>query len=164
MSSKVTPVFQIQSRTIFDPRIGCFDYNGAVNLNSSMQSTVLSPYGSNGKSMHLNMPGGQREQQHKFISNYMQDSHYINFSKKESIRSIHTLTNRLHSELILLSRSESTSTNNNEPKLSRKDILKRAVKDYGSTVIVFHVGISLISLGACYVLVTRFVNKGSCIT
>lgn len=38
--------------------------------------------------------------------------------------------------------------------LSRKDKLKKAVKEYGSTVIVFHVGISLISLGTAYALVS----------
>ena len=39
--------------------------------------------------------------------------------------------------------------------LSQKDKLKRAVKEYGSTVIVFHVGISLMSLGFFYALVSR---------
>lgn len=38
--------------------------------------------------------------------------------------------------------------------LSRKEKLKKAVKEYGSTVIIFHVGISLISLGTCYFLVS----------
>lgn len=33
--------------------------------------------------------------------------------------------------------------------------LKKAVKEYGTTVVVFHVGISLISLGICYTLVSR---------
>ena len=40
--------------------------------------------------------------------------------------------------------------------LSQKEKLKRAVKDYGGTVIVFHVGISLMSLGGFYVAVTRY--------
>lgn len=43
--------------------------------------------------------------------------------------------------------------------VTRKEKLKKAVKEYGSTVIVFHVGISLASLGACYLLVSRFVTK-----
>lgn len=38
--------------------------------------------------------------------------------------------------------------------LSKKEKLKKAVKEYGSTVIIFHVGISLISLGTCYLLVS----------
>lgn len=32
--------------------------------------------------------------------------------------------------------------------------LKKAVAEYGTTVIVFHIGISLISLGSCYLLVS----------
>ena len=39
--------------------------------------------------------------------------------------------------------------------LSKKDQLKRAVSQYGSTVIVFHVTISLASLGFFYALVSR---------
>ncbi|KAG5899297.1 hypothetical protein JTB14_029251 [Gonioctena quinquepunctata] len=38
--------------------------------------------------------------------------------------------------------------------LTRAEKLKKAVKEYGSTVIVFHVGISLMSLGTCYLLVS----------
>lgn len=45
----------------------------------------------------------------------------------------------------------------NPVALTNAEKLKKAVKDYGSTVIVFHVGISLISLGACYVAVSRSV-------
>lgn len=40
-------------------------------------------------------------------------------------------------------------------KETAKSKLKKAVKEYGSTVIVFHVGISLVSLGMFYVLVSR---------
>lgn len=40
---------------------------------------------------------------------------------------------------------------------SKKMMLKQAFKDYGSTVIVFHVGISLASLGMFYALVSRYV-------
>lgn len=45
----------------------------------------------------------------------------------------------------------------NNVKESAVTKLKRAVKDYGSTVIVFHVGISLASLGTCYLAISRFV-------
>lgn len=41
--------------------------------------------------------------------------------------------------------------------LSNKEKLKKAVKEYGSTVIVFHIGISLLSLGLFYALVSRSV-------
>lgn len=36
--------------------------------------------------------------------------------------------------------------------------LKKAVKEYGATVVVFHVGISLVSLGICYTLVSRYIK------
>lgn len=41
--------------------------------------------------------------------------------------------------------------------MSTKEKMKKAVKEYGSTVVVFHVTISLFSLGACYLLVSRYV-------
>lgn len=44
---------------------------------------------------------------------------------------------------------------NSKLPLSRKEKLKKAVKEYGSTVIIFHVGISLVSLGVCYSLISR---------
>jgi hypothetical protein len=48
--------------------------------------------------------------------------------------------------------SQSNDPNN---QLSQKDRLKKAVKEYGSTVIVFHIVISLMSLGGFYALVSR---------
>lgn len=53
--------------------------------------------------------------------------------------------------------STSQETGKTDAPLSRKDMLKKAIKDYGSTVFVFHVGISLISLGSFYLLVSRYV-------
>lgn len=41
-------------------------------------------------------------------------------------------------------------------ELTRGEKLKKAVKEYGSTVFVFHIGISLISLGSFYLLVSRY--------
>ena len=49
------------------------------------------------------------------------------------------------------------STNTDNSKLTRTDKLKRAVKEYGITVVIFHIGISLLSLGGFYVAVTRYV-------
>jgi len=45
-----------------------------------------------------------------------------------------------------------------QPTLSKRDQLKRAVSQYGSTVIVFHVTISLASLGFFYILVSSGVD------
>lgn len=41
------------------------------------------------------------------------------------------------------------------PNMTQRQKLKRAVKDYGATVVVFHVAISLVSLGFFYILVSR---------
>ncbi|XP_065203031.1 protein FAM210B, mitochondrial-like isoform X3 [Planococcus citri] len=47
-----------------------------------------------------------------------------------------------------------SSTSNNENKnLTARQKLQNAVKDYGSTVLVFHITISLISLGGFYLAV-----------
>lgn len=162
MSQTVTramPVFQIQrTSTAFDPRVPSFDCVSAVNLNSSMQTNVPFPFSSKGKSTHLNMPGGQWESKNKFISEDLQKLHYINITKKkEGTRMVHTSVSG-----VCHARSLSTDKKDaNESKSSMKEKLKKAVTEYGSTVIVFHVGISLISLGTCYILVSRYVSRCS---
>lgn len=50
---------------------------------------------------------------------------------------------------------QSIPPNNDSSKLSSHQKLKRAVKEYGATVSVFHIGMALISLGGFYVLVSR---------
>lgn len=42
-----------------------------------------------------------------------------------------------------------------EGKISQKERLKRAVREYGATVIVFHICISLFTLGVSYAVVSR---------
>ena len=56
--------------------------------------------------------------------------------------------------------SQDTAKNQeeNEKKLALKDRLKLVVAEYGTTAIVFHVTISLTSLGICYAAVKRLVN------
>ncbi|XP_012287184.1 uncharacterized protein LOC105703394 [Orussus abietinus] len=41
------------------------------------------------------------------------------------------------------------------PVMSRKEAYRLAIKDYGKAVVVFHVSLSLLSLGICYFLVSR---------
>lgn len=41
-------------------------------------------------------------------------------------------------------------------KFSSKDKLKQAIKDYGATVIIFHVALSLMSLGLSYLIISRW--------
>ena len=50
----------------------------------------------------------------------------------------------------------STGAPNDGGQVSQRARLKLAVRDYGSTVIVFHVCISLISLGSFYLAVSRW--------
>lgn len=138
------PVFFLKTT---DPFVENYDCHGAVNLNSSMQTNVPNPFQSKGNTMYLNMPGGQWEQGNKFLAEDMQKSHYLNnISKKKQgiFDHIFLLNGRFY--------STDTKISNN---LSRKEKLKKAVAEYGSTVIIFHIGISLISLGVCYTLVSR---------
>lgn len=51
--------------------------------------------------------------------------------------------------------NKNKTTDTPEPQLTSRQKLQRAVKEYGATVIVFHVTISLASLGICYLLVSR---------
>lgn len=51
--------------------------------------------------------------------------------------------------------SDSKTIDTPELQLTPRQKLQRAVKEYGATVIVFHVTISLASLGICYLLVSR---------
>lgn len=166
---KAQPLFLIQKTEMsYDPRVGSFDCRSAVNLNSSMQTNVPQPFSSKGKATHFNMPGGQWECKNKFISGDMQRSHYrYNIKeeknkKKEGIREYCTLTQHLTPPAILLSRFSSTNKgvgSSGADALTRGQRLKKAVTEYGSTVIVFHVGISLISLGTCYLLISRYVGR-----
>lgn len=209
-----------------DPRLNSYDCNGAVSLNSVMQSNVPSPFGGMNKFTHLNMPGGQWEQSSKYMAYDLQSSHYTNLrrevregwtdhdnrtiggaaptteishgnSTKKGIfhRQTFIVANHLslfnicannqnmsnfyrHFSLNKYSNLQKTNTNPDDktktvegdergtatttaseavplPSLSRKEKLKKAVKEYGSTVIIFHVTISLMSLGTCYAVVSR---------
>lgn len=51
--------------------------------------------------------------------------------------------------------NSSTQSNDTAKPISRTELLKKTVKDYGATVIVFHVSLSLMSLGLFYQLVAR---------
>ena len=151
-----------------DLHVASYDCRGTVSLNSVMQTNVPEPFSKEGRAMHLNMPGGQWGQGHKYLSRDMQDTHYQNLKPTGIVRwwqvrraystnvnddnlSRKELTRAVDSNL---SHKELATVDNN---LSRKDKLKRAVKEYGATVIVFHISISLFSLGGFYLAVTRYV-------
>lgn len=67
----------------------------------------------------------------------------------------------LHSSVIKHSngscKGNAAAQEGNENKLSLRDRLKSVVQEYGTTAIVFHVSISLTSLGLCYAAVKRLV-------
>ncbi|XP_017075124.2 protein FAM210B, mitochondrial [Drosophila eugracilis] len=55
--------------------------------------------------------------------------------------------------------TESASTGTTTTvKLSKREQLKQAFKEYGATIVAFHVGISVISLGGFYALVSSGIN------
>uniref|UniRef100_A0A1L8D9G5 Putative conserved plasma membrane protein n=1 Tax=Nyssomyia neivai TaxID=330878 RepID=A0A1L8D9G5_9DIPT len=151
-----------------DPHVEQYDCSGAVHLSCSMQSNVPQPFSGGSKSMHLNMPGGQWSQFTKFTAADLQDHHYMSL-RRDLKGTCGVLTQKVHQYVHLLvpltherqSVRLCTSSSPKEQKekvdvkeLSRKDKLKAAVKDYGATVIVFHVTISLASLGLSYLLVS----------
>ncbi|XP_059048898.1 uncharacterized protein LOC131844122 [Achroia grisella] len=128
-----------------DPHVNKYDCRGAVSLSSIMQSNVPTPF--SGNHTHLNMPGSQWGQGVKYLSDHLQSAHYL------------TLRNeyRNASSVAVTFATRNMSTEVNRP-LSAKEKLKQAMKEYGSTVIVFHVAISMLSLGGCYLLITSGVD------
>ncbi|XP_026756882.1 uncharacterized protein LOC113516637 [Galleria mellonella] len=128
-----------------DPHVNKYDCRGAVSLSSTMQSNVPTPF--SGNHTHLNMPGSQWGQGIKYLSDHLQSAHYL------------TLRNeyRNASSAAVTFATRNMCTEVNRP-LSAKEKLKQAMKEYGSTVIVFHISISLLSLGGCYLLISSGVD------
>lgn len=170
-----------------DPHIGPYDCCGAVSLSSSMQSNVPSPFGGGRQGflgMPGSQWGhGQKYlSDHLHSSHYLNLRNTygrgIHGTAKNS-----GITNSYHTRAAILmpakscffSRSQNScveslyvnavrsmsdgtkDTNEIGKPLSRKDKLKQAIAAYGSTVIVFHVTISLASLGVSYLLVSRYI-------
>ncbi|EDW12389.2 uncharacterized protein LOC6576971 isoform X1 [Drosophila mojavensis] len=174
------------SSSLQDPHVQSYDCFGAVSLNAVMQSNVPTPFGGMHKFSHLNMPGGQWSQEYKFTSQNMHNSHYR--SLRDSTRADWvtydqnaTMPVAGHSQgfrrcystqakpsqpptavaATTGSAAPSTPTATTTPapeQLSKKEQLKKMFKEYGATIVVFHVGISLLSLGGFYVLVSSGIN------
>ncbi|SPP85570.1 blast:Protein FAM210B [Drosophila guanche] len=156
-----------------DPHVQSYDCFGSISLNSVMQSNVPTPFGGMHKFSHLNMPGGQWSQEYKFTSQNLHSSHYsalrdsaradwgtydqnVHFGATTGRRSYSTHSAPPTSESP--ARPAAIDAAPTEAKLSKKDKLKQAFKEYGTTIIAFHVGISLISLGGFYLLVSSGIN------
>ncbi|CAK9823007.1 Protein FAM210B, mitochondrial [Anthophora retusa] len=170
-----------------DTHVDSYDCFGAVSLNSTMQSNVPKPFSSNGKSTHLNMPGGQWARDGKYIAEDMQKSHYRSICIPQLKLEKNGLANHVTTNILFrtICKSSYTSimeyatqvsqppnglTNSDDKKqkelrhLAKKERFKIIVRDFGITTIIFHVGISLISLGACYTAVASGIDVESLLT
>ncbi|KAL0128206.1 hypothetical protein PUN28_003452 [Cardiocondyla obscurior] len=160
-----------------DGHIDSYDCFGAVSLNGTMQSNVPKPFSSCGKSMHLNMPGGQWSRDGKYIAEDMQRSHY----RKLSCTAINTfitspLLRATYWPIYTIKMNYSTGTSKTSQDqegqtavpgsaMTQKQKFRLMLRDYGGTLLAFHITISLMCLGACYMVVisgidvTPFVQK-----
>lgn len=62
------------------------------------------------------------------------------------------IDNKTVTEVVKNDKEDKASANE---KLSARDKLKKTIKDYGATVLIFHIAISITSLGIFYQLVSR---------
>lgn len=72
--------------------------------------------------------------------------HYHSFMQPEFHSHIHCMRSFLR---------ESSHSTQGQSKLTQRQKLKLAVRDYGSTVVIFHITVGLLSLGFFYLLVSR---------
>ncbi|XP_076325570.1 uncharacterized protein LOC143233327 isoform X2 [Tachypleus tridentatus] len=142
-----------------------YEHSGSVSLNSVMQSTVPQPFASSSSKSpsHINMPGGTWSREQKYLSGQRQSTHHsektFDHIRKESNSSHTRCQQQPQSEANTVSKGKQEVSE--EKTVSQKERLKQAVRDYGSTVVVFHVAISLVSLGGFYTLVKSGVDVGA---
>ncbi|XP_011646360.1 uncharacterized protein LOC105433000 [Pogonomyrmex barbatus] len=144
-----------------DGHVDSYDCFGAVSLNGTMQSNVPKPFSSHGKSMHLNMPGGQWSRDGKYIAEDMQRSHYRKLSCTTTNAFItRPLLQATYQPYYTIRMSYSTDIPKKDQvvvpvsaTMSQRDRFRLMLRDYGGTLLAFHITISLISLGGCYMVV-----------
>ncbi|KYN02665.1 hypothetical protein ALC62_06464, partial [Cyphomyrmex costatus] len=144
-----------------DSHVDSYDCFGAVSLNGTMQSNVPKPFSSCGKSMHLNMPGGQWSRDGKYIAEDMQRSHYRKLSCATNAFIMNPLLRATYWPIYTTRISYSTDISKTSQKdqaavfatKSKRERFRLLLRDYGSTLLIFHITISLISLGGCYTVV-----------
>lgn len=87
------------------------------------------------------------------------------FCEEQKVRSLSTQTKQAQQKEVKKEEhyapSKSDSLSNSTSLLTRGQKLQKAVKEYGSTVMVFHVTISLISLGTFYLAVSSGIDMGN---
>nr|XP_022919046.1 protein FAM210B, mitochondrial-like [Onthophagus taurus] len=93
---------------------------------------------------------------HFILSTY--PSKDLNFTPQLSFKSNKSIYSSILSNSNLINQKRFSSSSNQNGKgeevLTVAQKLKKAAAEYGPVVIIFHVGISLISLGICYTLVS----------
>ncbi|EFN87643.1 uncharacterized protein LOC105192611 isoform X3 [Harpegnathos saltator] len=167
-------------------QVDSYDCFGAVSLCGTMQTNVPKPYRSQGthawvlRSTHLNMPGGQWTRSNKYIAEDMQRSHYRNLRPEScSGSAINTL---ITSSLLRMTywpmqytirmnystdaseapkdgvKDQATAAPSATLAMSKRDRFRLMLRDYGGTMMAFHITISLMSLGACYMVVVSGVD------
>ncbi|KAH8272211.1 hypothetical protein KR018_011735, partial [Drosophila ironensis] len=165
-----------------DAHVQSYDCFGAISLNSVMQTNVPRPFGGSHKFSHLNMPGGQWSQEYKFTSQNMHNSHYT--ALRDDARADWAAYDQIASNILIKGKeiikedrlarrkfstqrmkSPTSFDSSDAPKhdlapgaFSKKEQLKRAFKEYGATIVAFHVGISLISLAGFYAVLSSGIN------
>ncbi|XP_014218363.1 uncharacterized protein LOC106646753 [Copidosoma floridanum] len=164
-----------------DSHVDSYDCFGTVSLNGAMQTNVPKPFCSAGKATYLNMPGGQWSRDGKYLAEDMAKSHFCvhkmrhfkrsgildgAISDSLTIRGYATSTRGTSRNGATDAKQVSTSKTGSDGakpgkidqkswlKMSKAERLNIIIRDYGRTVIVFHVGISLVSLGIFYGLVS----------
>lgn len=158
-----------------DKRLAVYGGSGHVNLQGVTQSTVPKPFKPPPKdSLHRNAVGSTSVSQiHKYLSSSLKETHQskdFSMLQKNGIVNFTTTITGIRTPLLsacLVSHPKLLTSTGvmlyswrcmaSQASLSKKDRLKKAVKDYGSTVVVFHVAISLTSLGCFYLAVSRLV-------
>lgn len=162
-----------------DSHLDSYDCFGAISLNSSMQTNVPKPFSSHGKSTHLNMPGGQCAMDSKYIADTLQSSHYayrrfdpsnLSIAKLDAAKRLprfHSSKMHYSTKAEIKPKSEPSgkptrrmikSTDKEFSSLPLKVRIKVMIKEYGYTVVVFHISLSLLSLGIFYVAVSNGIN------
>ena len=160
-------------------RVEMFSNRGEVSLDSVMQSNVPEPFQPQGRNpSHMNMPGGGKGRTNRYLYSNVHGTHpnkqYSTLARHSADTDIlvcrahgmpadaHALFRHNYSTESRpsggTSSDEVSGTGGVSPdgQLTQRQKLQRAVKEYGSTVIVFHVAISLASLGGFYLAVSRW--------
>ncbi|KAL7305751.1 hypothetical protein TKK_0002001 [Trichogramma kaykai] len=144
----------------------CYDCFGVVSLSSSMQTNVPKPFLAGNRSTYLNMPGGVWAREAKYLAENIRKSHFTVYQMRDAnrsgafdaIRNYSTSSSPVTSDVKNQNEKKTSPTKSENQKIwdsmSKRQKLGILVRDYGRTVMAFHIGISLVSLGSFYWVVS----------